>query len=83
VEGAEPAGGRLSMAAITHVITSRRAAQILDCDEELLWHLSDQLTPEDGMIRVYDVDDGQTPAFTVAGLEALRELIADQVDRSA
>lgn len=71
------------MAAITHVITIRRAAQILDCDEELLWHLSGQLTPEDGMIRVYDVDDGQTLAFTMAGLDALRELIADQVDRTA
>jgi hypothetical protein len=83
VEGAEPAGGRLNMAAITHVVTIRRAAQILNRDEELLWDLSDQLEPEDGMIWVYDIDDGQTLAFTMAGLDALSELIRDQVDRTA
>jgi hypothetical protein len=71
------------MAAITHVVTIRRAAQILNRDEELLWDLSDQLEPEDGMIWVYDIDDGQTLAFTMAGLDALSELIRDQVDRIA
>jgi hypothetical protein len=71
------------MAAITHVVTIRRAAQILNRDEELLWDLSDQLEPEDGMIWVYDIDDGQTLAFTMAGLDALSELIRDQVDRTA
>jgi hypothetical protein len=31
-------------------------------DEELLWDLSDQLGSEDGMIWMYDIDDGQTLA---------------------
>jgi hypothetical protein len=35
------------------------------------------------MIWVYDIDDGQTLAFTMAGLDALSELIRDQVDRIA
>jgi hypothetical protein len=52
-------------------------------DEELLWDLSDQLGPEDGMIGVYDIDDGQTLAFTMASLDALSELIREQVDRTA
>src|SRR5215831_16033099 len=34
------------MAAISHVFTIRRAAQILGRDEDLLWELSDQLEPE-------------------------------------
>jgi hypothetical protein len=71
------------MPAITHVFTIRRAAQMLNRDEELLWDLSDQLEPEDGMIWVYDIDDGQTLAFTRAGLDALSEIIRDQVDRTA
>lgn len=83
MEDAEPAGGRLSMPAITHVFTIRRAAQMLNRDEELLWDLSDQLEPEDGMIWVYDIDDGQTLAFTRTGLDALSEIIRDQVDRTA
>ena len=35
------------MAAISHVFTIRRAAQILGHDEDLLWQLSDQLESED------------------------------------
>jgi hypothetical protein len=83
VEGAASAGYRLSMPAITHVFTIRRAAQMLNRDEELLWDLSDQLEPEDGMIWVYDIHDGQTLAFTRAGLDALSEIIRDQLDRTA
>src|SRR5437660_12148470 len=44
------------MAAISHVFTIRRAAQILGRDEDLLWELSDQLEPEDGKLWVYDID---------------------------
>jgi len=77
VEDAEPAGSRLNVPAISHVVTIRRAAQILSRDEELLWALSDQLEPEDGMLWVLDVDDGETLAFTRAGLEVLRDLIED------
>src|SRR5437667_1491390 len=70
------------MAAISHVFTIRRAAQILGHDEDLLWQLSDQLEPEDGKLWVYDIDGAETPAFTHDGIEALREIIKDQIDRA-
>src|SRR5262245_11801223 len=49
------------MAAISHVFTIRRAAQILGRDEDLLWELSDQLEPEDGKLGVCDIDGAETP----------------------
>lgn len=70
------------MAAISHAYTIRRAAQILGRDEELLWDLSDQLEPEDSMLWILDVDDSETLAFTSRGIEALQEIIADQLDRT-
>jgi hypothetical protein len=69
------------MAAITHVFTIRRAAQILGRDEQLLWDLSDQLDPEDGMLWIYDRDGVETLAFTDFGINNLREIITDQIDR--
>jgi hypothetical protein len=70
------------MAAISRVFTIRRAAQILGRDENLLWDLSDQLEPEDGMLWVYDIDGTEILAFTDVGIETLREIIRDQVDRA-
>jgi hypothetical protein len=69
------------MAAISRVFTIRRAAQILGRDEQLLWDLSGQLEPEDGMLWIYDLDGVETLAFTDFGIENLREIIRDQVDR--
>ena len=69
------------MATVSYVYTIRRAAQILGRDEDLLWALSDQLEPEDGKIWIHDIDDIDTLAFTKFGIETLREIIADQVDR--
>ncbi len=71
------------MAAIAHVFTIRRAAQILGRDEGLLWNLSYQLEPEDGMLWIQDVDGGEILAFTDDGIEALRETIKDQLNRIA
>ncbi|MGE3371457.1 MAG: hypothetical protein AB7I79_22135 [Rhizobiaceae bacterium] len=68
------------MAAIAHVFTIRRVAQILGRDEDLLWNLSDQLEPEDGVMWVHDIDGTETLAFTDLGIETLREIIRDQVD---
>ncbi len=68
------------MAAASHVHTIQRVAGILGQTEDLLWELSDQLEPEDGVIWIIDTDDRQTLAFTDAGIEALREIIADQID---
>jgi hypothetical protein len=69
------------MAAITHVFTIRRAADILGRDEQLLWDLSDQLEPKDGVLWIYDLDAVETLAFTDFGIENLREIIRDQIDR--
>lgn len=70
------------MAAITRVYTLRRAAFILGRDEDLLWDLADQLDPEDGVLWIHDLDDDSTVmGFTDFGLENLREMIADQIDR--
>ena len=69
------------MPAISHVFTIRRAAQILGRDEEFLWDLADQLGPEDGKLWVYDLDQVETIAFTRDGIEALKEIISDQIDR--
>ena len=69
------------MAAISHVFTIRRAAQILGRDEELLWNFAGAIRAEDGLLWVYDIDEGEVPAFTSFGLDNLREIIADQIDR--
>lgn len=46
-------------------------------------YISDQLDPEDGKLWIYDVDGIETMAFTDFGLENLREIISDQIDRTA
>jgi hypothetical protein len=68
------------MAAISHVFTIRRAAQILGRDE-FLWDLLEQSEPEDGLLWIYDIDEGEVPAFTSFGLDNLPEILADQIDR--
>lgn len=70
------------MAAISYVYTIRKAAEILGRTEELLWNLSDQLEPEDGVLWIFDVDGLETMAFTEFGIENLREIIRDQIDRA-
>jgi hypothetical protein len=65
------------MAAPSHAVTIRRAAEILGEDEELLWDLVDQMEPEDGRLWIYDTDDKHTIAFTDWGLENLREILAE------
>ncbi|MDH3742528.1 MAG: hypothetical protein OER56_13120 [Hyphomicrobiales bacterium] len=70
------------MAAISHVFTIRQVARILERDEKLLWDLSDQLEPEDGALWVHDVDAVETRAFTNNGIEALRVIIQDQIDKA-
>ncbi|MFO1086083.1 MAG: hypothetical protein U1E21_18300 [Reyranellaceae bacterium] len=82
MEEASTAGsGSLIVAAITRVYTIRMAAEILGRTENLLWDLSDQLEPEDGMLWIQDVGGLETMAFTEFGLQNLREIISDQIDR--
>jgi hypothetical protein len=49
--------------------------------EDLLWRRLEQLGPEDGLLRVCGINDGEAvPAFTDFGIETLREIIRDQID---
>lgn len=70
------------MAAISHVFTLPRVAQILGREEGLLRELADQLEPEDGVIWILDSNDREILAFTPRGIEALREIIDDQIDKT-
>src|SRR5262249_16323584 len=81
------------MAAISHVFTIRRAAQILGRDGDLLWELSDQLEPEDGKLWVCDIDGAETPRLhprwhrgssrNYQGSDRSRRLISRRVYRGA
>jgi hypothetical protein len=42
------------------------------------WDLTDQMTPEDGVLWIHDTDERETRAFTAFGIGTLKELIADQ-----
>ena len=42
--------------------------------------MSNQLAPEDAMLWAYDIDRGEILAFSHDGIEALREIIKDQID---
>lgn len=66
------------MGSPSHAFTLKRAAQILECDEEMIWEIADQLEPEDGMLWIYDTEETQTLAFTQRGIESLKEIIDDQ-----
>ena len=65
------------MAAISHVFTTARAAEILGVDEDRLHELSIEMEPEDGCLLVYGPGDQETVAFTPDSIEYLRQLIAD------
>ena len=82
MEEARTALGRLTMAAISHLFTIRRAAEILGQDEELIWQVSDDMEPEDGVLWVYDTGNLEPRAITPDGIDALRELISERNLRS-
>jgi hypothetical protein len=63
------------MAAPASAVTISRAAEILGEDEELLWDMATDMEPEDGCLWIYGTDDQQTIAFTLAGMEYLREML--------
>jgi hypothetical protein len=65
------------MAAPSHAITIRRAAAILNEDEDLLWDMVTDMEPEHGCIWIHDIDDRQTVAFTTDGMEYLREMLPE------
>lgn len=63
------------MAAISHLFTLARVAQMLGEDEDWLSDISIEMEPEDGIISVYGLGEDCTPAFTDFGIENLTELI--------
>lgn len=77
-----PSGGGLTMPATAFVFTIRRAAEMLGADEDLMWQIFDNLEPEDGMLTVHDTGNAETRAFTLAGIDALRELITESVRKA-
>ena len=70
--------GRLIMAAPSSVFTISRAAKILGEDEDWLSDLALEMEPEDGCLTVYGTDDLSTTAFTLDGLEYLRQLVIER-----
>ena len=66
------------MAAPSCVFTIRRVARMLNQDEERLHEIAMDMEPEDGCLRVLDLDDDVSiVAFTAQGIENLGELLAD------
>ncbi|HLQ93249.1 MAG TPA: hypothetical protein VK148_24775 [Xanthobacteraceae bacterium] len=63
------------MAAITHVFTISRVAEMLGEDEDWLDEISIELDPEDGRLTVWDLDEDGTTAFTRFGIDNLTELV--------
>lgn len=63
------------MAAPSAVFTIARVADMLGEDADWLLNVALEMTPEDGYLSVYDVDDDGTTAFTRFGIENLKELI--------
>ena len=61
---------------------SERKERLLD-QLELQLEEAEASATEDGKLWIYDVDGIETMAFTDFGLENLREIISDQIDRTA
>ena len=67
------------MAAITHIYTIARVAEMLGEDENWLHEISIAMEPEDGVIAVYGTADQYTVAFTDLGIENLQHEIEETI----
>jgi hypothetical protein len=65
------------MAAPSYVFTIARVAALLGEPEELLQDIAMDMEPEDGCFSVLDLDDVSIVAFTLQGIENLKELLAN------
>jgi hypothetical protein len=63
------------MAAIAHVFTITRVAQMLGEDEDWIFDVANEMEPEDGCLWIYGIGEEQTLAFTDFGIENLTELV--------
>ena len=71
------------MAAITHVFTIARVAEMLGVDEDRLHEITIEMEPEDGIMHVYGIGADGVMAFTDFGVENLRELLQIQQEDAA
>ena len=63
---------------VHHVYTAGLVAKRLGVDEDLIHELTVGLEPEDGVIWVHGLDDGDgTTAFTDDGVEEVRLLLEE------
>jgi hypothetical protein len=63
------------MAAISHLFTISRVAQMLDEDEDWLKEISVEMDPEDGRVIVWGIGEETITAFTDLGVENLTEIV--------
>ena len=75
--GSSSSGG-LGLAAISAVFTIAYVANLLGEDEDWLHELSIDMFPEDGRLWLYGVGEDGVTAFTVDGIENLRQIIVDE-----
>ena len=66
----------LTVAAITHVFTIARVAEMLGEDEDRLREIAMEMEPEDGYLWISGTNDITMPGVTPDGIENLKELIA-------
>lgn len=71
------------MAAITHVFTIARVAEMLGVDEDRLYEIAIEMEPEEGVMHVYGIDADGVMAFTDFGVENPRELLQIQQEDAA
>ena len=67
----------MTVAAIGHVFTISRVAEMLGEDEDWLKDLSIDMFPEDGCLRIIGTDEEALTAFTDYGVECLKALTRD------
>ena len=65
------------MAAITHVYSLARVAEILALDEDTIRELAIEMFAEDGYIRVVDIAEDAPPVFSEYGIDTLRDIIRE------
>ncbi|MGH7073019.1 MAG: hypothetical protein ACREFD_02305 [Stellaceae bacterium] len=69
------ASRRLTMAAVSHVFTITRVAEMLGENEEWLEDISIEMDPEDGRLTVLGPGEESTTSFTDLGVENLAQIV--------
>jgi len=67
--------GRLTVAAISHVFTISRVAEMLGENEDWLRDISIEMDPEDRRITVWGTNEQTITAFTDLGVENLALIV--------